>query len=119
MNRPTSITIGPYQVTVVSDRKTDKVLDDLERRGDSDLTRCVIRLHSELSDDAWAETLEPRNPPLRLPPCRTVGDRQADRRTDGRTHVAVAQDAGVPERCGILSSGCRDCSETRTANLRA
>jgi hypothetical protein len=57
MNRPDRITIGPYQVTVVSDRKTDKVLDDLERRGDSDLTRCTIRLHSELSDDAWAETL--------------------------------------------------------------
>jgi hypothetical protein len=57
MNRPGAIVIGPYRVTIVSDRRTDKVLDDLERRGDSDLTRCVIRLHSELSDDAWAETL--------------------------------------------------------------
>jgi hypothetical protein len=57
MNRPGAIVIGPYRVTIVSDRKTDKVLDDLDRRGDSDLTRCVIRLHTELSDEAWAETL--------------------------------------------------------------
>lgn len=57
MTRPDRITIGPYTVTIVSDRKTDRILDDLDRRGDSDLTRCVIRLHSELSDDAWAETL--------------------------------------------------------------
>jgi hypothetical protein len=57
MNRPELIVVGPYRVTIVSDRKTDKVLDDLDRRGDSDLTRCVIRLHSELSDEAWAETL--------------------------------------------------------------
>jgi hypothetical protein len=57
VNRPDRIVIGPYRVGIVSDRRTDKVLDDLERRGDSDVTRCVIRLHSELSDDAWAETL--------------------------------------------------------------
>jgi len=57
VNRPNTLRIGPLTVTVVSDRKTDRQLDDLDRRGDSDLTRCVIRLHSELSDDAWAETL--------------------------------------------------------------
>ena len=57
MSRPTCITVGPYRVTILSDRRTDKILDDLDRRGDSDLTRCVIRLHSELSDEAWAETL--------------------------------------------------------------
>ena len=57
MKRPDVLTVGPYYVTVVSDRKTDRALDDLDRRGDSDLTRCVIRIHSELSDEAWAETL--------------------------------------------------------------
>jgi hypothetical protein len=30
MNRPGAIVIGPYRVTIVSDRRTDKVLDDLE-----------------------------------------------------------------------------------------
>ena len=57
MNRPDTIRIGPLTVAIVSDKKTDRHLDDLDRRGDSDLTRCVLRLHSELSDDAWAETL--------------------------------------------------------------
>jgi hypothetical protein len=57
VNRPDRITVGPVTLTIVSDRKTDRHLDDLDRRGDTDLTRCVIRLHSELSDDAWAETL--------------------------------------------------------------
>jgi len=57
VNRPNIIRIGPLTVAIVSDKKTDRHLDDLDRRGDSDLTRCTIRLHSELSDDAWAETL--------------------------------------------------------------
>jgi hypothetical protein len=57
VTRPDTIRIGPLTVTIVSDKKTDRHLDDLDRRGDSDLTRCTIRLHSELSDDAWAETL--------------------------------------------------------------
>jgi len=57
VNRPNAIQIGPLTVTIVSDKKTDRHLDDLDRRGDSDLTRCTIRLHSELSNDAWAETL--------------------------------------------------------------
>lgn len=57
MNRPTSIQVGPLHVIIQSDKKTDRHLDDLDRRGDSDLTRCVMRIHSELSDQAWAETL--------------------------------------------------------------
>ena len=57
MTRPTRLQIGPLDVTIQSDRKTDRQLDDLERRGDSDLLRCVIRIHSEASDEAWAETL--------------------------------------------------------------
>jgi len=57
VKRPNTIQIGPLTVTIVSDKKTDRHLDDLDRRGDSDLTRCTIRLHSELSDSAWAETL--------------------------------------------------------------
>jgi len=57
MTRPNTIRVGPLTLTIVSDRKTDRHLDDLDRRGDTDLTRCVIRIHSELSDEAWAETL--------------------------------------------------------------
>lgn len=57
MTRPSHIRIGPLDVTILSDRKTDRHLDDLERRGDSDLLRCTIRIHSEASDEAWAETL--------------------------------------------------------------
>ena len=57
MTRPTQVRIGPLDVTIQSDRKTDRQLDDLERRGDSDLLRCVIRIHSEASNHAWAETL--------------------------------------------------------------
>jgi hypothetical protein len=57
MNRPDHIRIGPIMVAIVSDKKTDAHLDDLGRRGDSDLTRGVMRLHSQLSDDAYMETL--------------------------------------------------------------
>jgi hypothetical protein len=57
MNRPNHITVGPITLTIVSDKKTDRHLDDLDRRGDTDLTRSVIRIHSEQSDDAWRETL--------------------------------------------------------------
>jgi hypothetical protein len=57
VTRPNLIVIGPYRVRIMSDKRTDRHLDDLDRRGDSDLTRCVMRIHSELSDEAWAETL--------------------------------------------------------------
>jgi hypothetical protein len=57
VNRPERVQVGPLSVRVISDRRTDVILDDLGRRGDSDLLRGQIRILSYLSDDVWAETL--------------------------------------------------------------
>jgi hypothetical protein len=57
MTRPGHIRVGPIRVRIISDRRTDPILDDLDRRGDSDLARATIRIASYLSDDVWLETL--------------------------------------------------------------
>lgn len=49
--------IGPHSVRVLSDARTDVLLAEANVLGDSDTTRSLIRVRSDLPRSVWHDTL--------------------------------------------------------------